>query len=117
MKRIYVISIFLISFLIINCFGSKPMVQLGDCPLTITVQSEDEEFDGFANVYINRKFIGTTDKNTQSLRVSLKKSEYQIIVMAEGHEPWSSNVLLLGDKYKQNVLAKLKLKTGEAWEK
>lgn len=116
MKTTYIIAALFLSLLLFNCFGSKPMVQLGDCPLTITVQSDDKNFDGFANVYINRKFIGTTDQNTRALRVSLKKGEYQIIVMAEGHEAWSSTVLLLGDRYKQNVLAKLKLKETEVLE-
>lgn len=116
MKKNYFILSLLLLFFLFNCFGSKELVQLGGCPLTISVQSDDENFDGFANIYINRKFIGTTDQNTRSLRVSLKKGEYQIIVMAEGHEPWNSTVLLLGDRYKQNVLAKLKLKVADVLE-
>lgn len=111
-SRFYILFILLI-LLSLSCFGSKEVLKLGNCPLTIRVESSEEDFDGFANVYINRKFIGTTDSQTRSLRVSLKKGEYTIIVMADGYQPWTSNVLLLGENYKQQVLAKIKPKLDE----
>jgi len=111
-SRIYIPLGFLF-FLFLSCFGSKEVLKLGNCPLTIRVESDEEDFDGFANVYVNRKFIGTTDSQTRSLRVSLKKGEYAIIVMADGYEPWTSKILLLGENYKQQVLAKIRPKLGE----
>ncbi len=113
MKSRHYILFSLLILLSLSCFGNKDVLQLGNCPLTIRVESNEEDFDGFANVYIDRKFIGTTDNQTQSLRVSLKKGEYTIIVMADGYEPWTSKILLLGENYKQQVLAKIKPKLSE----
>ena len=44
-----------------SCFMGKRMIKLGDCPLSITVMAEEKDFDGFADVYLNERFIGTTD--------------------------------------------------------
>jgi hypothetical protein len=98
--------------LLTGCSSSQPL-KLGSCPLTITVESEDEDFDGSADVYIDGHFIGTTDDQTRQLRVSLKKGEYAIWVIAEGYQPWKSKILLLGEGYKQSALATLKLTTEE----
>lgn len=107
MKK-YIIPLgLLILVLLLHCGGGNKL-KLGNCPLTVTVMSDDEQFDGFANIYIDGKFIGTTDAQTKALRVNLKKGEYVLIVTAEGHNPWRTRVMLLGDNYKQNVLARLK---------
>ena len=98
------------------CGGSASSLKLGNCPLTVTVKADGTDFDGFANVYIGGKLIGTTDANTKQLRVNLKKGEYTVIVVAEGYKPWRGKVLLLGDGYKQNVLARLRLGTEETTE-
>ncbi len=107
MKRYLIFLGLLILAVTITCGGGNKL-KLGNCPLTVTVMSEDENFDGFANIYIDGKFIGTTDAQTKALRVNLKKGEYILIVTAEGHNPWKTRVMLLGDNYKQNVLARLK---------
>lgn len=101
-----------IAALLIGCAGSQPL-KLGNCQLTITVESEDEDFDGSANIYIDGHFIGTTDGQTRQLRVNLRKGEYTIWVIADGYEPWKSKILLLGEGYKQNALASLKIKQEE----
>ena len=93
------------------CGGSSPSVRLGECPLTISVKAEDNDFDGYANIFIDGKFIGTTDPESMTLRINLKKGEYTIIVVAEGFKPWKTKVLLLGESYQQNVLARLKIVT------
>ena len=95
--------------LLMGC-GSGQALKLGDCPLTVMVKADDDDFDGYANVYIDGKFIGTTDDKTRQLRVSLKPGEYTIIVLAEGYEPWKSKILLLGKGYRQSALASLKKK-------
>lgn len=107
MKRTIMIIICTIELGFLMCSGSNPFVKLGNCPLTVNLKAEGEDFNGYANVYINRKFIGTTDRQTQLLRISLKPGEYTIWVIAEGYEPWRCNILLLGKGYKQNVLADL----------
>jgi hypothetical protein len=89
------------------CGGGPKLLKLGDSPLTIQVTSPDAAFDGFANVYINGQFIGTTDRQSQTLKINLEKGQYVIIVAADGYTPWRSRITLLGADYKQNVLAKL----------
>jgi hypothetical protein len=101
-----VFSILLIG-LVSGCGGPKPAVKLGECPLTVTVKSDAEGFDGFANVYINGKFIGTTDSASKQLKISLEKGEHTIVVSADGYESWEKQVLLLGKGYRQSVLARL----------
>lgn len=108
MRRIIPIIIIFISSLLNSCAGNSKALKLGNSPLTITVISDDKTFDGFANIYLNGQFIGTTDNKSQSLKISLKKGEYTVIVIAEGYQPSKSKVILLGDGYKQNVLARLK---------
>ena len=91
-----------------SCFMGKRMIKLGDCPLSITVMAEEKDFDGFADVYLNERFIGTTDNRTGVLKVNLEKGEYIIWVKAEGYDKWEGKILLLGKGQKQNVLARLK---------
>ncbi len=98
-------------FFLSGCAGSASKIKLGNSQLTITVQAEADDFDGFADVYINGQFIGTTDPATRALRVNLKKGEYTLIVAAPGHSPWRQRVRLLGPDFKQNVLARLKKET------
>ena len=74
----------------------------------VTVTAEGDGFDGYADVYIDGKFIGTTDNQSRTLRIDLKKGEYTIIVAAEGFKPWKSKILMLGTGYKQSALARLK---------
>ena len=108
MKNKYVALVLLAGLSNIMCGGSSHSVRLGECPLTVTVKAEDNGFDGYANIFIDGKFIGTTDPESMTLRINLKKGEYTIIVVAEGFKPWKSKVLLLGESYQQNVLARLK---------
>ena len=105
LPMIFIISIGLCSFM---CGGSSQTVKLGDCPLTVTVTAEGDGFDGYADVYIDGKFIGTTDSQSRTLRIDLKKGEYTVIVAAEGFKPWKSKILMLGAGYKQSALARLK---------
>lgn len=107
MRHYAFVSIILCSLLFLMC-GGKATVKLGECPLTVTVKADDVEFDGFANVFIDGKFIGSTDPRTKTLRINLKKGEYTLVVVAEGYKPWRSKILLLGDGYKQTALARLK---------
>lgn len=97
-----------IVFGLLSCFGTAPSLKLGECPLTIIVKAEDSDFDGYANVYINGKFIGATDSRNRQLKIPLERGEYSIRVTAEGYEPWEGTILILGKGYKQNVLASLK---------
>ena len=106
------VTIVILSVTLLSCFGSKKSLKLGNCPLTVTVKAEGENFDGYANVYINEKFVGTTDSKTQVLKISLERGEYILWVTAEGYEPWKGKILLLGDGYKQNVLARLNKSAG-----
>ena len=108
MKTGSIAVILFISLVFFLCGGSSTSVKLGECPLTITVKADDADFDGFANVYIDSKFIGTTDSQSQTLRINLKKGEYTIIVIAEGYTPWKNKITLLGEGYKQSALARLK---------
>jgi len=96
---------------LLTCFGGAKSLKLGECPLTITVKAEGKDFDGYANVYINEKYIGTTDSKTKVLKISLGKGEYNVWVTADGYETWQGKILLLGEGYKQNVLARLKKST------
>lgn len=111
MKKLTSMIFLIVIPIMMNCGGSSSSVKLGDCPLTISVKAEGTEFDGYANVYIDGKFIGTTDSESKTLRINLKKGEYTIIVVAEGYRPWKNKVLLLGRDYQQNMLARLKKKT------
>lgn len=111
MKNVFVALVLFAGLLSFMCGGSSPSVKLGECPLTITVKADDNGFDGYANVFIDGKFIGTTDPESMTLRITLKKGEYTIIVVAEGFKPWKTKVLLLGESYQQNVLARLKAVT------
>ena len=97
--------------LISGCGGRASRIRLGNCQLTITVHSEADDFEGFADVYINGQFVGTTDPSTRMLRVNLRKGEYTLIVAAPGHVPWRQRVSLLGADFKQSVLARLKKET------
>lgn len=108
MKTSSILLIISLALTYFTCGGSSQSIKLGECPLTITVKAEGDDFDGFANVYIDGKFIGTTDSRSQTLRVNLKKGEYTVIVAAEGYKPWKSTILLLGKDYKQSALARLK---------
>ena len=108
MKKTLTILTCAIAFSLLSCSGTAPPLKLGKCPLTITVNAEGDDFDGYANVYINGKFIGTTDSKSRQLRISLERGEYIIWVTAEGYEPWESTILMLGEGYKQSVLASLK---------
>ena len=110
MKAIKLPFFSIIILLFIGCSASQPL-KLGNCPLTVTVQSDEAGFDGSANVYIDGHFIGTTDNQSRQLRVNLKQGEYDIWVIAEGFEPWKSTILLLGEGYKQSALANLKRPT------
>lgn len=96
-------------FLLWGCGGGAQLLKLGDSPLTIQVTSPDAAFDGSANVYINGQFIGATDSQTATLKISLKKGSYLIVVAAEGYTPWRSRITLLGTGYKQTALARLVL--------
>jgi len=107
------ISAIIFLFLILISCGKKEILKLGDAPLTITVQAVDKNFDGYASVYINGKYIGTTDNNRKSLKVELEKGEYTIIVTAPGYKPWRNRITLLGNKYKQNAFARLEKETVE----
>lgn len=89
------------------CGGGAKVLKLGDAPLTIQVDSADPGFDGLANVYINGQFIGTTDATSKSLKISLNKGSYLIVVAAEGYTPWRTRMTLLGAGYKQTALARL----------
>ena len=91
-----------------GCSSNAARIRLGDCQLTITVQADAEDFDGFADVYINGQFVGATDPSTRMLRVNLKRGEYTLIVAAPGYVPWRQRVSLLGAGFNQNVLARLK---------
>ena len=55
--------------------------------------------------------IGVNNKkntiNENMLKISLLKGEYVVWVTAEGFEPWKGKILLLGEGYKQNVMARL----------
>jgi len=108
MKKILILVIICLGLLSLKCGGSSQSVKLGECPLTINVVAEGDGFDGFANVYIDGKFIGATDSRSQMLRVNLRKGEYTIIVVADGFKPWKGKILLLGKDYKQSALARLK---------
>lgn len=110
MKKHLVLYALLTAILTLTCAGSSGSLKLGECPLTVTVKAEDADFDGFANVFIDSKFIGTTDSQRGQLRVNLRKGEYTVIVIAEGYQPWKGKILLLGNGYKQNALARLKKK-------
>lgn len=93
--------------LLILAACASTAVKLGDCPLTVIVKSDASDFDGNAEIYVNDKFIGTTDSRSMQLKVNLKKGEYQIVVEAAGFQTWTSTILLLGKGYKQNVVATL----------
>ena len=108
MNKILSVVFLIMGWLFLVCGGSSQSVKLGECPLTVTVKADGDDFDGYANVYIDGKFIGTTDARSQTLRVNLKKGEYTIIVVAEGYKPWKSTILLLGGEFKQSALARLK---------
>ena len=110
MKKTIIIILCVIGFIVLSCSGSSKSLKLGNCPLTVIVKAEGTAFDGYANIYINKKLIGTTDNTNGQLKISLKKGEYTIWVLAEGYEPWKRMITLLGNGYKQNVLASLKIK-------
>ena len=89
-------------------FGAKNTIMLGECPLIVSVMAEDGGFDGVADVYINGHLIGTTDKAKGNLKIKLPRGEYDLMVTAEGYEPWEGTVLMVGKGYAQTVLARLK---------
>ena len=102
------ICILSLMLLMIACGGPATVLKLGDCPLTINVKADGEDFDGYANVYINGKLIGTTAPDTKQLKISLKPGEYVLWVTSSGFLPWKGKVLLLGKQYEQTVLARLR---------
>ena len=61
MKKTLALVICTIGLNMLMCGGGVKSLKLGECPLTVTVKAEGKDFDGYANVYINEKFIGTTD--------------------------------------------------------
>lgn len=108
MQRLLPIIFIFTTIFLARCAGNSNALKLGNSPLTVSVMSDDKAFDGFANIYLNGQFIGTTDNRSNSLKINLKKGEYSIVVTAEGYQPWKTKVILLGEGYKQNVLARLK---------
>ena len=107
MKKIVLLFLICCASLILACGGSSQTVKLGESPLTIFVQANSDDFSGFADIYINSKLIGTTDSRSKQLKINLKKGEYKITVTAEGYQPWHGEILLLGQGYRQSVLAQL----------
>ena len=106
MKWMCVCMAGLICLALIGCGGSAKL-RLGECPLTVTVKAEDDRFDGYANIYIDGNFIGTTDARSKTLKINLKKGGYTLVVRADGYRTWENEILLLGKGYKQTVLARL----------
>jgi hypothetical protein len=94
------LSILLFIIIIISACSSSAL-KLVESQLTISVNAEGDDFDGFANIYIDGKFIGTTDSRSQTLKVSLKKGEYTVIVATEGYKPWCSKIMLLGKEFRK----------------
>ncbi|MCK5146301.1 PEGA domain-containing protein [bacterium] len=109
MKIKILLIVIIILIQCIACGGGKNLLKLGASPLTIQVTSPDPAFDGNANIYINTQFIGTTDSQTGTLKINLKKGEYIIVVAADGYKPWRKKITLLGNEYKQTALARLTL--------
>lgn len=116
MMRRIVISLFVSLLLFMACGGPAAALQLGNCPLTINVKADGENFDGYANVYINGKLIGSTDPKTSQLKISLKPGEYVLWVTSSGYLPWKGKVMLLGKNYEQTILARLKGENGSEIE-
>jgi hypothetical protein len=112
MKTIISLALCTAALLLSACFGSNAALKLGDSPLTVTVKADDETFDGYANVYINGNFVGTTDRKKGSLGIRLESGEYTLMVTADGYEPWKSSIFLLGKGYEQRALARLRKEFG-----
>jgi hypothetical protein len=108
MKNVLSLLILAMSVCLLSCGGASTAIQLGDCPLTVVVRAEGDEFDGYANIYLDGYYLGTTDAKKRSLSINLQSGEYDLLVTADGYESWESSILMLGKEFKQNALATLR---------
>ncbi|HDL17647.1 MAG TPA: PEGA domain-containing protein [Bacteroidetes bacterium] len=99
---ILILSLFSSSFI---C--NKVVVKPGENRLTIDLKRDNREFNAQANVYLNSKFIGMTDKNG-NLVINLRKGEYMVRISLDGYETWEETILMVGAGHKQNIYPNLK---------
>ena len=90
-----------------NFICNSKTVKPGENRLTIDLKSKSKDLNSQANVYLNKKFVGMTDKNGD-LKINLRKGEYSVRITLDGYENWNENILMVGAGYKQNISPDLK---------
>lgn len=107
MKIKQILMLFLLLILSSNFICNSKTVKPGENRLTIDLKYKNKDLNAQANVYLNEKFIGMTDKNGD-MKISLHKGEYAVRITLEGFENWNENILMVGKGYKQYISPNLK---------